>query len=75
MSTKQKFYSLRNIVSLFLEKKPPNFLGGIHNTKDSYKFYLLTNSNNYKNLSIICIVNQKTNDITIRNGVVIRCAL
>ena len=53
MSTKQKFYSLRNIVSLFLEKKPPNFLGGIHNTKDSNKFYLLTNSNNYKNLSII----------------------
>jgi hypothetical protein len=54
MSTKQKFYSLRNIVSLFLDKKkPPNFLGGIHNTKDSYKFYLLTNSNNYKNLSII----------------------
>jgi hypothetical protein len=29
----KKIYSLRNIVSLFLgEKKPPNFLGGIHNT-------------------------------------------
>ena len=54
MSTKQKFYSLRNIVSLFLDKKkPPNFLGDIHNTKDTYKYYLLTNSNNYKNLSII----------------------
>ena len=36
----KKIYSLRNIVSLFLgEKKPPNFLGGIHNTKDSYKFF------------------------------------
>lgn len=53
MSAKQKYSSLMNIVSLFLGKKnhPISWVASI--TQKTLINYLLTNSNNYKNLSII----------------------